>query len=439
MLYLLSMKKLICYFTLFFLFASRWGLSQSTESTPGEKSIAIKAAKLLDVKTGKIVDNPVVLIQNGSILAVGTNLTIPEKYQIINVGASTLLPGLIDCHTHLLHYTDDSHPDVLTETSRKSTAERALMGTVLAKAMLQAGFTTVRDLGNSGYNGDVALRNAINLGYVTGPRMLVSTRALAPIGGQFERLTTRALNMVEEEYVEIVGVNEARKAVRQAIYDGANCIKVIANAMNQYLSLEELKAIVEEAHRSGIKVAAHATGGPAILNCINAGVDSIEHGYDLTDEELKKMAARQIFLVPTDEPNIPDQQKRLNRAFKAGVPIAAGADWYSNRQLGGKNSTGVNPLLLRGENSKIIFKAYVQAGMTPLQALQTGTLHAGKLLSYTDRYGHVVTPGVIEKGKPADIIAVQGDILKDIAVLDNVGFVMKEGKVFVDSYSEQIK
>jgi imidazolonepropionase-like amidohydrolase len=205
-----------------------------------------------------------------------------------------------------------------------------------------------------------------------------------------------------------------------------------------YLSREELKTIVDEAHRFNLKVAAHATGGPAISNCIDAGVDSIEHGYDLTDEELKEMAAKQIFLVPTDEPNIPDQQKRLARAIKAGVPIAAGADWYSSRQLGEPENHVDNPMLLRGENSKIIFKSYVQAGMTPLQAIQTGTLHAGKLLRYYDMYGQVIQPGVIEPGKPADIIAVQGEVLKDIAALDKVGFVMKEGKVFFDSYSSLV-
>jgi imidazolonepropionase-like amidohydrolase len=308
----------------------------------------------------------------------------------------------------------------------------------MAKEMLRSGFTTVRDLGNSGTNGDVALRDAINAGYIVGPRMLVSTRALAPVGGQFGRLTHGALAIVQEEYVQISGVEEARKAVRQAFYDGANCIKVIANSAGIYLSKEELKTIVEEARRlggSGIKVAAHATGGEAIGNCIAAGVHSIEHGYDLSDEELKQMAKKKIYLVPTDEPNIANQQERLARAFKAGVLIAAGADQYDVGQAGGKAAKAENSLLLRGENSKIIFKAYVQAGMSPLQAIQTATLNAGKLLSYYDMYGNTIETGVIESGKPADIIAVQGDILKDIAVLDKVGFVMKEGEVFFNSYS----
>ena len=148
------------------------------------------------------------------------------------------------------------------------------------------------------------------------------------------------------------------------------------------------------------------------------------------------MAEKKIYLVPTDEPNIPNQQKRLARAFKAGVPIAAGADQYDVGQAGGRAAKAENSLLLRGENSLIIFKAYVQAGMTPLQAIQTATLNAGKLLSYYDMYGNLIETGVIESGKPADIIAVQGDVLKDIAVLDKVSFVMKEGEIFLDTYSQ---
>jgi imidazolonepropionase-like amidohydrolase len=203
-------KKIAIYFILSCLLVSHWGFGQNQEVVPKVKLLALKAAKLLDVKTGKIMDSPVVLIQNGKVTAVGTNLTIPEAYSVVDLGNATMLPGLMDCHTHLLHQYDETHPDDLAETSQKSTALRALMGSVLARVMLQAGFTTVRDLGNSGYNGDVALRNAINLGYVPGPRMLVSTRALAPIGGQFGRLTPGALTLVKEEYVEIVGVEEAR-------------------------------------------------------------------------------------------------------------------------------------------------------------------------------------------------------------------------------------
>jgi imidazolonepropionase-like amidohydrolase len=433
------MKKLRACLVAALLMAGHWGAGQHPADEPKAPGVALKAAWLLDVQTGKLLPHPVVLIQEGKIVSIGSNAPVPPGYRLLDVGPATLLPGLMDCHTHLLHHNDEAYPTDLAEVSGRSLALRALMGSVLAQGMLQAGFTTVRDLGNSGRGGDVALRNAINLGYVVGPRMLVSTRALAPLGGQFGRLMPGAAALVQEEYAEFSGVEEARKAVRRAVYEGATCIKVIANDMNQYVSTEELRTIVEEAHRVNLKVAAHATGGKAIGACIAAGVDSIEHGYDLTDAELKQMAAKHIYLVPTDEPNIADQQQRLARAFKAGVPIAAGSDWYTNRQPGGQPAGGENPLLLRGRSSKSIFKAYVQAGLTPLQALQTGTVNAGKLLSFLNPYGQRVTPGVLEAGRPADIIAVQGDVRKDIAVLDNIGFVMKEGQVFFDVYSPAAK
>jgi imidazolonepropionase-like amidohydrolase len=385
-------------------------------------SIALKAAKLLDVRKGVLLNNSVVLIKNGIISSVGSNLKVPEGYRIIDLGNVTLMPGLIDCHTHLVHeYGVDNIHSFIDETYRKSTAERVLLGTVLAKEMLEAGFTTVRDLGNSGVNGDVALRDAIRAGYVIGPKMFVSTRALAPVGGQARKLSPAGMQMVKEEYVEFDGPEEGKKAVRRAVYDGANCIKIIANNKYNYISTEEIKAVVDEAHRLGYKVAAHATGGKAVRNCIDAGVNSIEHGYDLSDEEIKLMAKKQIFLVPTDATESPYHQERLARAFKGGVPIAAGADIYYK-----------NEKKTRGQRSVQMFKAYVAAGLTPLQAIQAGTINAGELIGFPNRIG-----SAIEAGKPADIIAVQGDVLKDINVLDNVGFVMRDGKVYFDKYLQK--
>jgi imidazolonepropionase-like amidohydrolase len=393
-------------------------VSQGAEKATSNKRIAVKAARLLDVRTGQITLDPIVLIKEGRVQAISTGSIIPKDFHLVDLGDVTLLPGLIDCHTHLLHNYDDHNPNALNETSRQNIASRALRSTSFAKEMLEAGFTTVRDLGNSGLGGDVALRDAINFGWVIGPRMVVSTRAIAPIGGQFGYVTARALDLVKEEYIEINGIEEAKQAVRQAIYDGANCIKVIANSGALSLSYEELKAIVDEAQRLGVKVAAHATGGPAVMSCIKAGVNSIEHGYDLSDLELKMMAKMKIFLVPTDEPNIADQQKRLARAVKAGVQVAAGSDVYT----AAKDS--------RGKRSLRVLEAYVMAGMSPIEAIQTATINAGELLGFSEFIG-----SAIEVGKPADIIAVQGELLADIKMLSNIGFVMKEGKIYVDRYS----
>jgi imidazolonepropionase-like amidohydrolase len=179
--------------------------------------------------------------------------------QVIALGDVTILPGLIDAHTHLLHqyYTryGDDNSNRLLEMIQLGPAKRALLGAKLARGMLEAGFTSVRDLGNAGINADIALRDAINNGDVPGPRMFVSTRALAPVGGQFQSVTPEAQQLLSQEYIQISGVEEARKAVRQAIYDGADCIKVIANTGSRRLSLEEMKVIVEEAKRAKIPVA----------------------------------------------------------------------------------------------------------------------------------------------------------------------------------------
>ncbi len=249
----------------------------------------------------------------------------------------------------------------------------------MAREDLEAGFTTVRDLGNSGFNGDVALREAIEAGWVVGPRIVASTRALSAAGGQFGSLAPEAQKLVEQEYVAISGVEEARRAVRQAIYDGADCIKVIVNTGPRVVSPEEMRVIVEEAHRVKKKVAAHADGDQATRIAALAGVDSIEHAYIVPDDVLKIMAEKHIFLVPTDFPAVDNyatppvppemavgiqqfidaNHDRLRRAIKLGVPIATGSDTYF--QTPGKT---------RGQASLAMLRSHVAAGMTPGQVLR---------------------------------------------------------------------
>ncbi len=266
------------------------------EAGPNKQTVAIRAERLIDGKSDTVVKNAVVLVVGEKITAVGSGLAIPTNARIIDLGAATLLPGLIDAHTHLLQEMDGTNlllqdVETLRIVATQSTAERALLGAKLGREDLEAGITTVRDVGNSGVNGDVALRRAIQRGWVPGPRMVTSTRALAAQGGQFGTLTPAAQELIKEEYVTVRGAESARQAVRQALYDGAGCIKVIVNGSPANLTLDEMKAIVDEAHTAGVKVAAHATDDKTTRIAAEAGVDSIEHAYMVPDDPLKDIRA----------------------------------------------------------------------------------------------------------------------------------------------------
>jgi len=394
----------------------------------GEKNDApsltiVRAAHLIDVRTGAMLDDVAVIIEGTEIRSIKTGTEIPTDGRVINLGDVTLLPGLIDPHTHLLHQyhrergNDDANR--ILEIIEMNGAARALLGAKNARDMLAAGFTTVRDLGNSGINNDVALRDAVNEGWVEGPRMFVSTRALAPVGGQFGGVEPVALPLVEREYVRIDGPEEARRAVRQAIYDGADWIKVIVNSGRLVLSPAEMEAIVDEAHRAGIRVAAHATkGDKAAMIAARAGVDSIEHGYTISDEVLAVMVQKDIVLVPTDSERADSHKARIRRAVAAGVHIAIGSDRYY--KVAG---------LTRGQEAAQMYKRYIDSGMSNLDVLRSATLVPGGLL---DPDG---TLGTIEPGAKADIIAVSGNPMEDITVLEQVGFVMKNGDVLANRFT----
>ncbi|WP_198978379.1 metal-dependent hydrolase family protein [Hymenobacter sp. BT523] len=417
----------------------RNGLAQTPAAAPIR---AVKCGRLLDVRTGRVIANAVVLVQGRTILQAGANVAIPAGAEVLDLGNALVLPGLVDAHTHLLqNYLPELGGDdnnMLHTVATMSTARRALLGAAMGREDLEAGITTVRDLGNSGLNGDVALRDAINRGEVVGPRIVASTRALSAAGGQFGRLTPEAQALVAQEYVAVSGVEEARRAVRQALYDGADCIKVIVNTDPRVVSLEELKVIVEEAHRQGKTVAAHAIGDDATRMAAQAGVNSIEHAYTIPDDVLKMMKAKQIFLVPTDFPAeyytsgalanaTPEQRQRaekgakdfaasnrqrLARAVKAGVRIAAGSDSYYQA-----------PGMTRGQSSLLMFRAYAAAGMAPLDIIRAATVNGAELLGLKGKIG------ALEPGMAADLIAVDGDPLADITALEKVRFVMKAGKI----------
>lgn len=422
---------------------SAWPAAARAEPASGPVTV-LRAARMLDVRSGRLIAEAVVVIQGETIKAAGSGLALPKGARVIDLGEATLLPGLIDCHTHLLqNYDPDPGGDasLALTVATMSTARRALLGAAMGREDLEAGITTVRDVGNSGWNGDVALRDAIDQGWVAGPRVFASTRALAPLGGQFGDLATEAQPLVAQEYATVGGAESARQAVRQAFFDGADLIKVIVNAGPRVLGQDELDAIVAEAHRAGKRVAAHATSDLATRLAARAGVDSIEHAYEVSDDTLAMMAQKRIYLVPTDYPaefylallpsgasaaerarqgprvqaKVAAHRERLARAIRLGVPIAFGSDEYY--QLAGDT---------RGEASLMALRAYQASGLSPLETLRAATIGAADLLGQADRLGS------IEAGKAADVIAVDGDPLKDVADLRRVRFVMKAGRVFRD-------
>jgi imidazolonepropionase-like amidohydrolase len=418
--------------------------AQDQPTTNPPQPIVLRAARLIDGRHDSQISDAVVIVEQGKISAVGSRLPTPTDAKVIDLGDATLLPGLIDAHTHLLYEVDYSNGnseglETLKIVAGESTAERALFGARSAREDLEAGITTVRDLGNSGVNGDVALRRAINRGWLPGPRIIAATRALAAPGGQFGPLTPEAQPLIEQEYAIISGAESARQAVRQAIYNGADCIKVIVDGWTD-VTPDEMRAIVDEAHVSGLKVAAHATDDKAVRIAAEAGVDSVEHGYKVSDDVLRIMAQKHIFLVPTDHTSqlysdmllgarlltpaerqkqeeqiksyVASNGERLQRAIKLGVPIVAGSDNYA------KLTT-----MSRGQGSLDTLAAYAQEGMTPMEIIRAATSNASELLGLQDRIG------TLEAGKLADIIAVPGDPLKDATELEHATFVMKGGAV----------
>jgi len=400
--------------------------------------IAIRAAAYVDVKAAVTRPHAVILVERSRITSVGSDTAVPRGADVIDLGGLTLLPGLIDAHTHLLEnyqgVIGGDEPNMLLTVTQMSAAKRALLGASTGREDLLAGITTVRDLGNSGYNGDVALRDAIEAGWVVGPRMQVSTRALSATGGQFGGLTREAQDLIAQEYAVVNGPDDARRAVRQAMYDGASVIKVIVNTNPRVLSLEEMQAIVSEAHGQGRPVAAHAIGDAATRIAAEAGVNSVEHGYTLPDDVIGVMAKKGIFLVPTDYPadfyNLltyppPDEARRqstdrlvarsrdrLRRAIKAGVRIAFGSDEYYEV-----------PERTRGQASLLPLRAYADDGLSGAEIVRAATANAAELLGWSNRIGS------LETGLLADIIAVDGDPLKDPRVLERVRFVMKGGDI----------
>jgi imidazolonepropionase-like amidohydrolase len=435
------------------LFLVLFSIGQIVAQSPAPVTL-VKAGHLLDPRTGNVLSPAAVLIENGKIKEVGSPTQVQAHalgVKTIDLGSATLLPGLIDSHTHLLidiivppeaeiarHSNGEFAPGLLLAVV-ESPIKRVLLGAQLAREDLESGFTTVRNLGHSGIDGDAALRDAINAGRVPGPRILASGRKLIALGSYIQGLNPAvAQAIMQQEFLPIDSPGRARDAVLQNVFYNVDLIKV---TVGEDFSPRELMAVVEEAHREHLKVAVHAVDTASIQTAIEAGADSIEHGNKVTNEQLKQMRDKGIFLdlTPTfyggfflriTEPSIvmspafqssnagsdARSQKQyddlLPRVLKSGVKFAAGSDmcWFY-------------PGKTRGQASAATFVNLRDAGMPPLDVIRAITVNAAEMLGWQDRIGSV------EPGKFADLVAVAGDPIADITEIERVRFVMKDGQV----------
>lgn len=405
-----------------------------------QRPIHLRSARMLDVDAGELVE-PGSLLIDGERIAAVSPASVPDDAEVVDLGDVTLLPGLMDMEVNLLLGGPD-HRSPLTAV-QDDPAVRTLRAVANARRTLQSGFTTVRNLGlfiqTGGLLLDVALKKAIDLGWIDGPRIVPAGHAITPTGGHldptmFQAFAPHIMPLTVEEGIAN-GISEVRKAVRYQIKHGAEVIKVCASggvmshtgpAGAQQYSDEELRAIADEAHRAGLKVAAHAHGDDGIRAAIEAGFDCIEHGSLMSDETLDLFVERGTFLVATTyladgmdvshaPPDLqakaaevfPRARKTISKAIERGARIACGTD---------------APAIPHGRNAKELI-ALVDRGMTPLQAIRAATTVSAELIDVTDR-------GRLEAGLYADIIAVPGDPLTDIALTEQVRFVMKGGQVY---------
>jgi imidazolonepropionase-like amidohydrolase len=415
-------------------------LAQNSASV-APKHVVIRAGRLLDVKTGNTLTNQAIIIEGDKVVSVGpaASLKPAPEATVIDLPNATVMPGMIDAHTHITF-----NPQFGYETLGISVPREALIGAKNARITLEAGFTTIRNVGASGF-ADVALRDAINAGDVPGPRMIVSGPALSITGGHCDNnLLPFDYHATNEGVAD--GVENVQHKVREIIKYGADVIKVCATGgvlskgddpNHSQFTMEEMKAIVGEAHRLGRKVAAHAHGAEGVRWASDAGVDSVEHGHLMDDAAIATLKKNGTYLVPTlylvdwqrenaATAHLPEYarkkmemvsqmgQNNARKAFAAGVKIGMGTD------------AAVYPHGLNAHELAV----YVRLGMTPLQAIQTTTINDADLLGWSDRIG------TLEPGKYADLIAVDGDPSKDIAVLQNVKFVMKGGEVVKNQYGK---
>ncbi len=407
--------------------------------------IVLKAERMFDGKSKTLVQHGVVIVQGDKIVDVGSNLPVPDGSKVIDLGDATLSPGFMDAHTHLtLDYSGDYNMRRLHELDL-NVSEQAIRAATFARATVEAGFTTVRDLGSRFVGSrefvDVALRNSINKGLVVGPRMLVATKGIGATGGHFDPTSgfRDFLFGREPDYTDGIanGPEEIRKAVRFEVKNGADVIKAAVSGGVLSLADEvdtpqltpaEMAALVDESHRLRKKVAVHCHGDQAAREAIEAGVDSIEHGSFMKPETLTRMKSKGIFLTPTLMATEWIMSKLDNYPpalqAKAKAAAAARSDMFRNAvKMDVKISFGTDAAVFpHGQNAKE-FKLMVDLGMAPIDALKSATANDAELLGIAQKVG------TLEKGKLADVIAMPGDPTANITATERVSFVMKEGKI----------
>jgi imidazolonepropionase-like amidohydrolase len=393
--------------------------------------VAIRAGTVIDPAHGGTAKDQVILVENGKIKSIGAGVAIPAGAEIVDLSQEWLTPGLIDAHTHMTLTEIAGDAPFESFYLNQSSTLRGLRGLHNAMQVLQGGFTTLRDVGNSAEWAMSDVRRAIDSGWFVGPTIIDSGKIIAPYGGQSRDIPPRQGPFWQFEYFDADGAAEIRKAVRINIYYGAGVIKLVADNNPYHYSVDEFRAAVDEAHRAGIPVAVHVYAGDALDNAIEAGVDSIEHGFDLTDAQLKRMKVKGIFLVGTDFPRAhldivgtsggilpepavlaPKIIDRLTRAHRIGVRMAFGSDTVIDM-----------PGRTRADLMLDYLAVWRAAGVPPADILRAMTTNAAELLRIDK------VRGSIGEGLSADFVAMPANPLDDIENLRKINFVMKDGKI----------
>jgi len=420
-------------------------LSLRIAAQAADQLIVLKAARFFDGKSDALVQNAVVIVQGDKIIDAGSNLPVPSDAQVIDLGDATLSPGFMDAHTHLTADFSGNYNERRLQQLDLNVSEQAIRATAFARATVEAGFTTVRDLGSRFVGShefvDVALRNSINKGVIAGPRMLVATKGIGATGGHFDPTNgfRDFLFRRESDFTDGIanGPDEIRKAVRFEVKNGADVIKAAVSGGvlslgdevdTPQLTPAEMTALVDESHRLRKKVAVHCHGDQAAREAIEAGVDSIEHGSFMKPETLTMMKKKGTFLTPTLMASEWIMGKLDNYPpalqAKAKATYRARSEMFRNAvKMGIKISFGTDAAVFpHGQNAKE-FKLMVDLSMKPIDALKSATANDAELLGIGQKVG------TLEKGKLADIIAMPGDPTSDITATERVTFVMKEGKI----------